>query len=137
MSHRIGVNLLAATALLLALSLAADVDAGKTGPKAKARAPRQNTTFSLSTNYTGYIGETLQIGRVRYTVAPDASLYVIGEGAAPLGKMVLNRYLYIAGERSGNSFVVRTIIVRPAATDTEAAGQSGTRILANDPMPPR
>lgn len=133
MSFRSGANLVVALAAVVALASAADVSAGKAGLKGKARDKQKDVTFSLSAEYTGYLSESLKIGNVRYAVAPNATVYMIGEGPAALGAMVLNRSIYISGERQGKTMVVQSIIVRPAAANTDDSGGCG---VVTDPHPP-
>jgi hypothetical protein len=135
MNRRINVHLVAAAVVVLGLSLAADLSAGQAGLKAKgkARGPRAAATFSLSTQYTGYLGETIQIGSVRYPVAPTATVYVLGEGLVPLGMSVVNRSIYLSGVRHGKGFTVHSIVVRPAVSGTDDSGGCGK---VTDPNPP-
>lgn len=134
MNRRINVHLVAAAVVVLGLSLAVDLSAGQAGLKAKGKARgRQTETFCLSTQYTGYLGETIQVGSVRYPVAPTARVYVIGEGPAPLGMSVVNRSIYLSGVRHGKGFLVQSIIVRPAVSSTDDSGGCGK---VTDPNPP-
>ncbi len=133
MSFRSGATLVVALAAVVALMSAADVSAGNAGLKGKARGPKKDKSFSLSAQYTGYLGESLKINNVKYAVAPETKIHMLGQGLVPLGTMVLNRSIYISGEREGKSMLVRTIIVRPAVTDADDSGSCG---VVTDPHPP-
>lgn len=132
MRHRIGVHVWAAIAAVLALSLAADACAARGGSKGRARAARRAQTFTLSADYTGYLGGTMVIHGVTYSVAPDAPVYVLGEGLVAQGQAVANRSVFLAGERTGSVSLVRAIIVRPAASEAEGAGTGGGGVGAVD-----
>jgi hypothetical protein len=135
MSYRNGVRVAAALAAALAVSYAAHAVAGPSGLKARGRAARQANVFCLSANYTGYLSETLTINGVQYRVAPETAIYVVGQGLQPLGMMVYNRSVYIAGERRGKNLLVRSIVVRPAVSDAPSDGRPDAGKVT-DPNPP-
>ena len=137
MRSRTGTMLLGAVVAALVLLPAADANAGRSGLRGKARSSHQNDTFSLSTEYTGYLSESLVIDLVRYPVADDATVYVIGEGPVPLGMMVYSRSIYVAGERHGKDYLVRTIVVRPNVSESEQSDDSKPSVgVVSDPAPP-
>lgn len=119
MSKRTVVTSIAAVAALISLSLASPADAARGMKGTKKHAP--SSDFSVSTQYTGYLSEVLQINNTPYVVAPNVMVYVLGEGPAPQGMMVYNRSIYVSGERQGNKSIVRSIIVLPVVADAGTA----------------
>ncbi len=132
MKSRTGLLLVAAVALLL-LSPAG---ASGAGLRSWMRGPHHTDTFSLSTEYTGYLSGSLMINLVTYPVADDAAVYVIGEGAVPLGMMVVGRSIYVAGERHGKNYLIRTIVVRPSAESVETDDSKPVVGVVSDSAPP-
>ena len=101
------------------------------------RSSRHADSFSLSTEYTGYLSGSLMINLVTYPVADDVAVYVIGEGIVPSGMMVVGRSIYVAGERHGRDYLIRTIVVRPSSTESEETDDSKPVVgVVGDPAPP-
>ncbi|MGH7680935.1 MAG: hypothetical protein ACRENN_03005 [Candidatus Eiseniibacteriota bacterium] len=112
---------MAAVAAAISLVAVSPAEAGK-GMKANKKHGPSND-FSVSAAYTGYLSEVLKINNTSYEVAPDAMVYVLGEGPVPAGMMVYDRPIFASGERQGNKSVVHSIIVLPMVAD---AGNSPT-----------
>lgn len=100
-------------AALVAGAALPSADAAPSRTKAASRPARAANTFALSTQYTGMISGDLLIDGVRYTLAPNAPVYVIGTGPVSQGVVVNARYIYLSGERRGGQAIVRSVIVRP------------------------
>lgn len=132
MSKRTVLMSMAAAAVLVSLTLASPADAGK-GMKAKGRNKGQSTDFSASGQYTGYLSDVLKLNNKSYIVAPDVTVYVIGEGPAPAGSMVYDRSIYLSGERQGDKSVVHSIIVLPVVADADGSSPSAGEVAPNTP----
>lgn len=132
MSKRTVLMSMAAAAALVSLTLASPADAGK-GMKAKGRNKGQSNDFSASGQYTGYLSDVLKLNNKSYIVAPDVTVYVIGEGPAPAGSMVYDRSVYLSGERQGDKSVVHSIIVLPVVADAGDSSPSAGEVPPNTP----
>lgn len=110
----------AVVALILGLPAggSAEVDRGRAG----SRWIRQAATFAVSAEYTGYIGGTMLIDGVEYRVAPNASIYVVGEGPVRGGVVAHGASLFLSGERYGQVGYVRNVIVRRSTQNAGARG---------------
>lgn len=126
MKTRIFVPLRSALAAALLVILAADVQAGLFDVRHGARPQRRPGTFALTAGYSGYLGSRLWIAGAEYRLAPNATVYVIGEGPASRDLALDGASIYIAGERSGRTAIVHSVIVRRAAShDGDREGSVG------------
>lgn len=132
MSKRTVLMSVAAAAALVSLTLASPADAGK-GMKAKGRNKSQSSDFSASGQYTGYLSDVLQLNNKSYIVAPDVTVYVVGEGPAPAGTMVFDRSVFLSGERQGDKSVVHSIILLPVVADAGGSSPSAGEVPPNTP----
>lgn len=114
---------------MLLMPLATDIHAGtsKIGSDAKtSKAAQDKPGFTITVEYTGVLDGILEISGVKYRIAQDASIYVSGRGAAPLGTRVEGASLYMTGDKRGSTLVVRNIYVGPGAS-TARAGKGSIR----------
>ncbi len=136
MNKRIVLTLCTALGLVAAMSLATDGNAvGGRKPK-KGNAVGETNAFAISTEYTGSISGDLVIDGVRYTLAKKTKVYFIGEGLRPQGAVVSHRSIYLAGEMRGDVAIVKSVIVRPATTGANDAGD-GTDVRVGSNSDPR
>ncbi len=131
MSKRTVLKSMAALAAVISVSLASPVDAGQ-GMKAKGHKKASND-FSASGQYTGYLSDVLKLNNKSFIVAPDVTVYVIGEGPAPAGTMVYDRSVYLSGERQGDKSVVHSIIVLPVVADAGDSSPKAGEVAPNTP----
>lgn len=137
MNKRIAISLCAALGLALAMSFTTDGNAvGGRKPK-KGNAVGEVNTFAISAEYTGPISGDLVIDGVRYTLAKKTQVYFIGEGLRPQGAVVNHRSIYLAGETHGDAAIVTSVIVRPAATAANDAGDASASVRVRPASDPR
>jgi hypothetical protein len=111
---------------MLAAFMAAGAHAApfKFGADAK-RPQRLRAPYSTTVEYSGVIGGVMEINRVRYRIARDATVYVVGRGGVSAGIEVDHASLYLTGDRVSGGMLVRNVLIRPAAPSSRS-GRTGT-----------
>lgn len=110
--------------LVLALtSTAALVTAAVAGENARLRrtlaSPRlQSRVTTFSGQLNGPIASEMRVDGVTYRVAPDVRIFELGRGAMPSGTSYFDRVATVSGVRVRETFIVQSVIVRPAAWST-------------------
>jgi hypothetical protein len=78
--------------------------------------------ISVSGAYTGPLRGLIVLDGVPYRLAADATLYEVGRGPIPLGSVIDNRMLCLAGVRVRGTVVVTNVLVRPAPDVARSGG---------------
>lgn len=126
-----------ALAAALALTLAAAVHADPGDVRRGARALRKPGAFTLSAEFSGFLGGSLWIGGSEYRLARNATVYVVGRGPAPRETFLDGASVFLSGERVGRVAIVHSVIVRPARPESGGAGEAGAPVGAAPPGAPQ
>lgn len=114
MRHRIGMLLIVAAALLTVPGFATgDEFVGRSG-KGAGNMFRRAQPFTVSGQYSGQVGGDIDLGYTRYRISLDAQVYQLGTGPVPQSTVVQGRYVTMSGVRLNNTYIVYSVILRPA-----------------------
>ena len=81
--------------------------------RAAPRMQLEPASFGTSGQYTGAIRGVIQLDGIRYTVAPGATIFEIGNGIAPAGTYVIDRRIFLSGVTRGSANIVQGVIICP------------------------
>ncbi len=113
MRNRFGLSLALALAIVAVVAPRAGADVRLRKATANARARAEIVTFSGSCS--GPIAGEIRVAGASYRVSPNVRIYEIGRGVVPSGTAYYDRIVTVSGTRVRDTFLVQSVVVRPAA----------------------